>query len=318
MGVTKVRGAMGVLSRVTGLSAAGSLALALLAGGCVLAATAGPIQAQATQAQALQREVTRLPSLDSALVVTSSWQDTGAAIDGPLYDVAFQGLSPSDFDQVSGQLHHDFSQPPLGQALQAGSWWDMTSNLYDVARPKRSPAGLPEQVEVVSRSSGAAGLRLVSGTMPGSAPGPDVDKKAGKETFTVPVAVTRPTAVKFGLRPGSELTFTGPEDDSVFPSLETQVNLDVTGIVEPAAPQAAFWQTDQLLSAPLIVQTATGTFLDGAVIAGPGAASVVEQALGRGQLTFQWVLPIDPARLTVQPQDLFRLAEPSSRRRIPG
>ena len=306
MRVRKGRGDLSALSRMTGLSAAGSLALALLAGGCVLAATAGPIQAQATQAQALQREVTRLPSLNSAIVVSSSWQDVGAALYGPNAPMSFPGLSLSDFGQVAGQLHHDFSQPPLGQALQAGSWWDITSNLYDVPPPARSPSGLREQVEVVSHSSGAAGLRLVSGTMPGSAAGPDAREKAGYETFTLPVAVTRQTAVKFGLRPGSQLSFTGPEDESVFPALETVVKLDVTGIVVPADPKAAFWQTDQLLSGPLVVQTATGTFLDGAVIAGPGAASTVEQVLGRGQLSFQWVLPIDPDRLTVQPQVLFR------------
>ena len=306
MRTRKGRGALDALSRMTGLSAAGNLALALLAGGCVLAATAGPIQGQATQAKALQREISRLPSLDNAMVVTSSWQDVGAAIYGTNADIAFPGLSPGDFSQVTGQLHHDFSQPPLGQAQQAAGWWDMTSNLYDVVQPLYSPAGLREQVEVVSQSAGAARLRLVSGTMPGSAPAPDADKRAGTETFTLPVAVTRQTAAKFGLGPGSQLTFTGPEDDSKFPALATLVNLDVTAIVEPAEPAASFWQTDQMLSAPLVVQTGAGTFLDGAVIAGPGGASTVEQVLGRGQLTFQWVLPIDPDRLNVQPQALFR------------
>ena len=43
---------MSVLRLVTGMGSAGSLALALLAGGCVLAATLGPREAQATGARA--------------------------------------------------------------------------------------------------------------------------------------------------------------------------------------------------------------------------------------------------------------------------
>jgi hypothetical protein len=43
-----------VLRRVTGMGIAGSLAFALLAGGCLLAATAGPREVQATGERALQ------------------------------------------------------------------------------------------------------------------------------------------------------------------------------------------------------------------------------------------------------------------------
>ena len=53
-----------VLRRVTGMGIAGSLALALLAGGCVLAATAGPRQAQATGTRALQQTMDEVPPLD--------------------------------------------------------------------------------------------------------------------------------------------------------------------------------------------------------------------------------------------------------------
>ena len=297
---------LSALSRVTGISAAGSLALALLAGGCVLAATAGPFQAKATQVQAMQGMLTRLPATDNAIVVSSSWQDIAAALYGPMASVVPPGVPVTELNDMTAQLHRDYTRPPIDQALRAAGWWDMTSSLSNAAPVPDRPTRYHEQVEVVSQSAGAARLRLTAGSMPGAAPPPVVNKRAGLKTFSLQVAVTRQTAAGFGLRPGSRLTFTGPQDDSGPELLQIVVNLDITGIVEPADPQALFWQTDQLLSAPLVVQTATGTYLDGAVIAGPGEAGMVQLALGWGQLSYQWVLPVDPGRLTAQPADLFR------------
>ena len=66
---------MSILRRVTGMGSAGSLALALLAGGCVLAATLGPREAQATGTRALRQTMDALPLLDKTIVVSSSWND---------------------------------------------------------------------------------------------------------------------------------------------------------------------------------------------------------------------------------------------------
>ena len=60
------------LRRVTGIGTAGSLALALLAGGSVLAVIAGPRQAQATGTRALQRTVHRILPADQTIVVSSN------------------------------------------------------------------------------------------------------------------------------------------------------------------------------------------------------------------------------------------------------
>jgi hypothetical protein len=69
---------MSLLGRVAGMGSAGSLAL--LAGGCVLAATLGPREAQATGARALQQTMNALPPLDKAIVVSSSWNDISGEI----------------------------------------------------------------------------------------------------------------------------------------------------------------------------------------------------------------------------------------------
>ena len=64
---------MSVLRRLTGLGSAGCLALALLAGGGVLAATVGPRQAQATANRSLAQTLDAVPPVDKNIVVSSSW-----------------------------------------------------------------------------------------------------------------------------------------------------------------------------------------------------------------------------------------------------
>ncbi len=64
---------MSLLRRLTGIGAAASIALGLLAGGCVLAATAGPRQAQATGTRALQQTMDGVPPLEKSVVATSNW-----------------------------------------------------------------------------------------------------------------------------------------------------------------------------------------------------------------------------------------------------
>ena len=88
---------MSVLRRVTGMGSAGSLALALLAGGCVLAATAGPREAQATRTRALQQTMNGVPPLDKTIVVSSNWTRLNTAIQGaPRACEYYQNLTPAD------------------------------------------------------------------------------------------------------------------------------------------------------------------------------------------------------------------------------
>src|ERR1700727_18041 len=96
---------MSVLRRVTGLGAAGSLALALLAGGRVLAATAGHRQVQAPQVRALRVTAAHLPPLNKAIVVNSDPGDVSDAYANEY--LSFQGLSQANFDDVTAQLRRD-------------------------------------------------------------------------------------------------------------------------------------------------------------------------------------------------------------------
>ena len=110
---------MSVLRRVTGMGSAGSLALALLAGGCVLAATVGPRQAQATGARALQQTMDALPPLDKTIVVSSSWSDIASTCQRcqRRHRDAFDrtDLAPADIDDVTTQLRRDFGARPAAR-----------------------------------------------------------------------------------------------------------------------------------------------------------------------------------------------------------
>ena len=66
----------------TGIGAAASVTLGLLAGGCVLAATAGPRQAQATGTRALQQTLGSVSPLDKSVVATTNWSLVNTSFGG--------------------------------------------------------------------------------------------------------------------------------------------------------------------------------------------------------------------------------------------
>ena len=169
---------MSVLRRVTGMGSAGSLALALLAGVCVLAATLGPREAPATGARALQQTMTALPLPDKTIVVASSWGDVNGDMDpslstGPPVNT-FSGREhgPAGATNPITQFRSDFGVGPL-RAKPA-----IDGLAGHEPRPVRrdhgaaQPQGLPARLEVTYRYPLASHLRLVAGSMPDTAPVP--------------------------------------------------------------------------------------------------------------------------------------------------
>jgi hypothetical protein len=258
---------MSVLRRVTGMRSAGSLALALLAGGCVLAAVVGPRQAQATGVRALQQTLAAAPSTEKTIVASSSWGLVNAAIQPANSRLAEQNVTGADVNNVTAQLRRDFSAGPLPLTPPSTDWFGMTADPSYVTSPLPSLHGVTGQLEVVYRYPAAGNLRLVAGRMPDTAPQPTVTRT--EETFNIPVVVTPQTASRFALRPGSTLTLAPPVYLMVPGQLAT-IHLDVTGIVAPVDPGSSFWKADPLLPGPELSETAGGKEWDGAVIADPG------------------------------------------------
>ena len=142
---------MSVLRRVTGMGSAGSLALALLAGGCVLAATVGPRQAQATGARALQQTMAGLTQIDKTIVVSSSLgpdhqRHPGERVyQGSVTGLPEQNLTKADDADVTTQLRRDFSTGPLPLTPPSTDWLGMNPGLFSVATPLPSLKGIPAQ-----------------------------------------------------------------------------------------------------------------------------------------------------------------------------
>jgi putative ABC transport system permease protein len=290
---------MSVVHRVTGMAGAGSLALALLTGGCVLAATGGPRQAQATAARTLQQTMADVPPLDRAIVAGSNWATVNAAVG--------QDLTRTDIDQVTTQLRGDFGTGPLPLAARATDWFGMNPGPYEVLTALPSLRGIPGKLEVTYRYPVTGQLRLVTGSMPATAPKPRSVGSA--EIFEIQVVVTTQTASRFGLRPGSQLPINTPQDMLLSgvpkPGELPVIRLDVTGIVEPVDPGSTFWSADPLLPAPTLDRTGGTETWAGAVIADPGEIDMLQQIFGQSGLFFQWELPVDTAGLGGQPQALY-------------
>jgi putative ABC transport system permease protein len=293
---------MSVLRRVAGMGSAGSLALALLAGGCVLAATLGPRQAQATGARALQQTMAGVIPADRTIVTSSSWGLVNSTVQTATGNVFDQNLTRADADGVTTQLRRDFSTGPLPLTPPSTDWVGMNPGLYSLATARPSLDRIPARLEVAYRYPVAGHLRLVAGSMPDTAPQPTVNST--REIFNVQVVVTPQTASRFGLRPGSQLTIGAPLDMTL-PGTLTAVHLDVTGIVEPTDPGSAFWKADPLLAAPALAQVAGAEWWEAAVIADPGEIDMIQRIFGQAGLFIQWEFPVNTTGLHGPAQALY-------------
>jgi putative ABC transport system permease protein len=299
-----VSGERNILRRVTGMGAAASIAFALLAGGTVLAATAGPRVASATGTRALQQTVGQAATVNRTITVTSSWSQRYDALENGTEDEVVPNLTPAESDAITAQLRRDFAGGPLPLTPQPADWLAMSPDLYPVAPTPAPPGldGIPAELEVAYRDPAAGHLRLVAGSMPDTAPAPVSTSTA--EDYDLEVVVTPQTASRFSLRTGSELTLNGPPQTGLSAGKLTLIRLHVTGIFEPADPGSAFWQSDPLLPAPVLDRVGDGEIWDAAVLADPGEFDVMQQMYGGAGLRFQWELPVDSAGLHSQARAL--------------
>ncbi len=296
--------------RVTGMGIAGSLAFALLAGGCLFAATAGPREVQAMGERALQQTVSEVATPNRDIVVSSSWELSSTT------PSRRPGTAPAqteaDLEEViTTQLRRDFGTGPLRLTPPSTDWMGMSPGLSSVIRSLPSLGGIPAKLEVAYRYPLGGNLRLVSGSMPATAPPPptSTSKPTSKPTKTeeiyqLQVVVTPQTARRFGLRPGSQLPIGAPQSIQT-PGKLTVVDLDVTGIVEPADPGSSFWVADPLLPAPTLDRVGGSESWDGGVIADPGEFNTFQQIFGDAGLRMQWNFPTSTTGQQGQPQAIY-------------
>jgi putative ABC transport system permease protein len=291
-----VRG-LSVLRRVTGMGIGGSLALAVLTGGCVLAATAGPREAQATGLLGVRQMMNGLPPVEKTIVVTTNYE----SVSGALQEVTTQvSLTRGNLDDITTQLHRDFAAGPLPLAPRSADWATMTSTPRGVISALPALHGIPAQVEVAYPYPAAGHLRLVAGTMPGTSP--------KKPKNRIQVVVTAQTASAWGLRPGSQVAIIAPLETLISgsrPRSSTfKLNLDVTGIVEPTDPGSSFWKADPLLAAPNLYVSQSKLW-EGAFIADPGEIARMQEIFGLAGLNIRWEFPVTTTGLRAQAPALY-------------
>jgi putative ABC transport system permease protein len=292
---------MSVLGRLTGIGAAASVTLGLLAGGCVLAATAGPRQTQATGTRALRQTLGSVSPFDKSVVATTDWSvvNTSYGDGGGTYGGTGLALTQANLATVTSQLRRDFSGGPLTLDPQSADWAALTSEPYSLGRfpVLKKLRGIPAKLEVAYRYPLAGHLRLVAGSMPTAAlPFPAVDT-------IIQVVITQAMASGFGLETGSSVTIGVPSDEN--PGLIDDIQLKVTGIVEPIDPDSLFWTTDPLLPGPTLSYTSAGPLWVGAVIADPGELAAIQQIFGQAGLVMQWQFPVNTASLRGEPPALY-------------
>jgi putative ABC transport system permease protein len=261
------------VARRVGTAAGGALALALLACGCVFAALAGPALSLHTRTEALHQILGGLPSTTRTVQVAAAWNDFVGFLPGAQ-------LTQDELTQSNADIGAGLASQPL--PLGAGQWTSLTTKPLTVATgagPKAQAAAPPE-LEVTYRASLAGYAQVVLGSLAGQ----------GAPAGAVAVAVTVPTAARFGLHLRSVLT------------LETQAvtaTLYVTAIIAVRQPGSTFWQQDTTPIRPTLTQVNPNSpmYWLGGVFADPDQLGPTQQVFGGGGLEMQWEYPLDVTRV---------------------
>ena len=175
----------------------------------MLAATAGPRQAQATGTRALQQTIAGVSPLDKSVVATTNWSlvNTSFGGGGPAEGGSAVQLIQANLATVTSQLRRDFSGGPLTLDPQSADWAALTSEPYSLGRfpvlknerdPREAGGGLPLPA---GRPPAAGGRHHADRLVP---------RSAGRQA--IQVVITQAMASTFGLEPGSSVSIGVPSD----------------------------------------------------------------------------------------------------------
>jgi putative ABC transport system permease protein len=272
------------VGRRVGTAAGGALALALLAFGCVFAALAGPALSLHTRTEALHQILAGFPNTTRTVQVTAAWSDFVGSLPGA------RSLTQDQLTQVSDEIGSGLAAQPL--PLGAGQWTALSTKGLVVgagAGPK-AYAGAPPELEVSYRTTFAGYAQVVLGSLASS----------GAPRGALAVAVTVPTAARFGLHPGSVLELEAPG---------LPATLYVTAVIRPRHPGSTWWQQDTTPIRPTLTQQkpTSPLYWLGGVIADPDQLGVTQQIFGGGGLAMQWEYPLDVTGVNAdQAKDLYQ------------
>jgi putative ABC transport system permease protein len=257
---------------LTGTGAAASIAFGLLVFAAVLASLAIPREGEALRTQALQRTLAASPPGDKTVIGTTGL--TGL--------LAASQYSPAkEIGAVRAALASRLASGGVPLASGQPAWSGLTSGYTPVAGAPAAAGGGRAKLEVMYRSALAHYCRVVTGHLP-------VGTSIASGHQIVQVAVTQPTAARFGLHVGSRL------------AAGREMTIQVTGIIEPEHQDTSFWSQNPGTVRPLLMpgQSAGSSYYIGAVFAGSGAIARLATLLNPDYMQVTWVLPVRLNRLT--------------------
>jgi len=288
-----------ITGRITGLGAGASLALAVLTGACVLAATAGPREAQATSARSLQQTVTALSPDDKTIAASSPLNmiTEDIASSGPQASTGY--LTAAALGTITSQLRADFAGGVLRMAPASQAWAALTSGLRPETTTLPALKGIPAKIEITYRYPETSHLQVLSGNLGTPLPASDqelFETPTGPSSKVVQVAVTSQTASVLGLHAGSQVVVVSPPSPVTGDS--SDITLDVTGIVKPADPDDPFWTQDPVPAAPeLQSPPRNAPYWDAGFIADPDQAVALQEYFNGTGMGALWELPINTSNL---------------------
>ncbi len=197
----------------------------------------------------------------------------GSVADSTLGLGQSQGLTAGEMDRARSQIRANL--PALPMAPAAADWSSLTTQFLFVT-DSSAHGSLPPRLELTYRDNFAQSVRVVAGRLPGGT-------VSSGSSVLVQSAITQSTARSFGVTVGSRLPLPG-----------TGIVLDVTAIVTPRHPSAAFWAVNPLVAAPEFVITDRdgNGYWSGAVFVPASAVVALQSRIETGSAQVSWMFPL--------------------------
>jgi putative ABC transport system permease protein len=257
-----------------------AIALAAVAALTTFVATAGPREIATAQSNSVTRAAQLTPLSGSAIFVDANWvpQLGGSGV--------MTSNQASAFSQSAGSgIVRPVRLVPGGSR----TWITGPARQLTKAAPSAILTGLPS-IQLSYDSGLAADARLVAGHWPQAAgTGLPGGSSADKHALVLQVAVTPPTAARYGLHVGSIMPL-----GQVAGRL---TGLLVTAIVQPS-PSAYFWQSSLVLPAPTLIGLTTARNWDSGALVSSAELAAMQRLWPGGNVQGSWYYPVDLSHLT--------------------
>jgi len=251
---------------IAGTGTAAGVSLALLVAVSVFVAVAGARASQTVPTRALRAGLARLSPADKTVLGSLDFDQSGS-----------RGLvQSSDIALLRTELQQNLARAGLPLAARQSDWSGLSTAYSPVSAgaQRAYQAGIPPQIEMVYRDALAHYARHITGRLPTSG-------HARDGQVYLQIAVTAATARRFGLAVGSQV------------SIEPDLTLKVTGVIQPARLDDGFWTVDPPVAAPTLNQVDRGPrYWTGAAFVGPGELGLLEAHTNASAIVLSWGFPM--------------------------